>query len=201
MLRLRDIMTRDVITVSPEFTVRETMELLAKRHVSGAPVVSGKRVVGVISAADLLSFAATLPGLPVAHPTESEWPEVENAPEDGDEDAVPTGAYFTDLWSDEELGVDERFEDVTGSEWSALDEHTVAEAMSSEVLSLPSNTEVTKAADYMRRAGVHRLLVMDEGCLCGIVSTLDIATAVADRRLVRRTFVFNRDRDFDGRRD
>jgi len=41
MLRLRDIMTTDALTVSPETTVREAMELLARHHVSDAPVVSG----------------------------------------------------------------------------------------------------------------------------------------------------------------
>ena len=41
ILRLRDIMTTDALTVTPETTVREAMELLARHHVSGAPVVSG----------------------------------------------------------------------------------------------------------------------------------------------------------------
>ena len=43
MLRLRDIMTTDVVTVSPESTIREAMELFASRHISGAPVVAGNR--------------------------------------------------------------------------------------------------------------------------------------------------------------
>jgi len=43
MLRLRDIMTTDALTVTPETTVREAMELLARHHVSDAPVVGGTR--------------------------------------------------------------------------------------------------------------------------------------------------------------
>ncbi|HET7564599.1 MAG TPA: CBS domain-containing protein [Gemmatimonadaceae bacterium] len=198
MLRLRDIMTHDVITVSPEFTVRETMELLAKHHVSGAPVVSGTKVVGVISAADLLSFAATLPGVPTERPERSDGDELECVLEE-DESAEPTGMYFTELWSDAGAEVNERFDDVSGPEWNALEEHTVSEVMTRQVLSLPSGTEVPQAAEYMRRAGVHRLLVIDDGRLSGIVSAMDITKAVADRRLVNRTFVFNRDRDFDER--
>ena len=50
MLALRDIMTADVVTVSPQTTLREAMELLAQRHLSGAPVVSGGELVGVVSA-------------------------------------------------------------------------------------------------------------------------------------------------------
>jgi CBS domain-containing protein len=36
----------------------------------------------------------------------------------------------------------------------------------------------------MIRAGVHRLIVMQEGRLVGILSSLDIVRAVAQRRLV-----------------
>ena len=56
MLTVRDIMTREVLTVSPETTLREAMTLLAARHVSGAPVVSGEKLVGMLTATDLLAY-------------------------------------------------------------------------------------------------------------------------------------------------
>jgi CBS domain-containing protein len=40
------------------------METFASRRISGAPVVAGAVVVGVISATDLLQFATSLPGVP-----------------------------------------------------------------------------------------------------------------------------------------
>ena len=49
MLRLRDIMTTELLTFSPETSVRDAMESLAAKHVSGAPVVAGTKVVGVVS--------------------------------------------------------------------------------------------------------------------------------------------------------
>ena len=61
MLRLRDIMATDVVAISSEATVREAMELLSRHHVSGAPVVNGSTLVGVVSATDLMEFAAALP--------------------------------------------------------------------------------------------------------------------------------------------
>ena len=57
MLKLRDIMTRDVVSAAPDLTIREAMELLSERHVSGAPVVDGGKVVGVFSASDLLALS------------------------------------------------------------------------------------------------------------------------------------------------
>src|SRR5215510_1466519 len=64
MLRVRDIMSTEVVTVPPDLTLQDTIELLTTKHVTGAPVVAGDRIVGVISATDLLSFAATTPGVP-----------------------------------------------------------------------------------------------------------------------------------------
>ena len=40
MLRLRDIMTTDLLTLAPEVTIRDAMESLAAKHVTGAPVVA-----------------------------------------------------------------------------------------------------------------------------------------------------------------
>ncbi len=40
MLRLRDLMTRDVHTASPEMTLREAADLFARKHISCAPVMA-----------------------------------------------------------------------------------------------------------------------------------------------------------------
>ena len=189
MLRLRDIMTTDVVTISPELTVRDAMALLASRHLSGAPVLAAGKVVGVISATDLMEFAASLPGVPTprAQPDEpDDWqvPALELG-----EDEVPE-AYFSELWDDAGADVTTRMNDVEGPEWNSLDEHTVAEAMTRSVFSLPPGTAVEFAAYRMRALGVHRVLVMQGDALVGIVTTKDIANAVADRKLTARTFIF-----------
>lgn len=56
MLRLRDIMTSDVATATPDMPLREAVTLLADNHIGGAPVVKGTKVVGVVSATDLLAY-------------------------------------------------------------------------------------------------------------------------------------------------
>lgn len=189
MLRLRDIMTTDVVTISPELTLRDAMALLASRHLSGAPVVAAGKVVGVISATDLMELAAALPGVPNprAQPDEVEdWqvPALELA-----EDEVAE-TYFSELWDDVGADVSTRMNEVEGPEWNALDEHTVAEAMTRSIFALPPGTVVEFAAYRMRALGVHRVLVMQGEALVGIVTTKDIANAVADHRLTTRTFVF-----------
>jgi CBS domain-containing protein len=59
---------------------------------------------------------------------------------------------------------------------------------------LTPETLVTAAADYMRRAKVHRVLVMAGKQLLGLVSSSDITAAVADGKLTARTYVFDRAR-------
>lgn len=51
----KDIMTRDVITVSPQAHLEEVIKVLADKKISGLPVVSQEnQVVGVVSEGDLL---------------------------------------------------------------------------------------------------------------------------------------------------
>ena len=195
MLPISAIMTRSVVTLAPEQTVREAMQLLAMQHLSGAPVVTGGRVIGVISATDLLEFASALPGVPIGHDDTAELEDWEVAPEWTEGDDSPA-AYFTEMWSDAGADVEERIEDSESPEWDALGEHTVAEAMTAEVCALPPSASVVAAADYMRRAGVHRIIVLDHGHLAGVLSTMDIARALGDGHLTEHRTVFGADARF-----
>jgi CBS domain-containing protein len=53
-LRVEDIMETDWPTLGPESTVEEAIKLFAEERVSGAPVVEGGRLVGIITEGDLI---------------------------------------------------------------------------------------------------------------------------------------------------
>jgi CBS domain-containing protein len=54
-MRAHQIMTRSVITVTPETSVVEAANLMLQRHISGLPVVnSADRLVGIISEGDFI---------------------------------------------------------------------------------------------------------------------------------------------------
>lgn len=200
MLKLRNIMTTDVVSVTPLTTLRDAMELLARQHVSGAPVLAGERVVGVVSAADLIGFAASDPGVPREreHAEDTEWRDWSELPlpDRSDGENEPSAEFFTDLWEDAGADVSERMERADGPEWNSLEEHEVREVMTRRLWALRPDDTVEQAAELMHRAGIHRVLVVEDGNLVGIVTVSDIARAVAERKVSGRTYVFNRDREF-----
>ncbi len=58
MLQARDIMTKEVITVSPETKVLDLARLLAEHKINGAPVVDNEgRLVGVVTQSNLIDRA------------------------------------------------------------------------------------------------------------------------------------------------
>ena len=58
---LEEVMTRDVITMSPEDTIEDALLILHKNRFGALPVVEGRRLVGVITKADILAaFVDTL---------------------------------------------------------------------------------------------------------------------------------------------
>ncbi len=57
-LRVEDVMTTDVITVSPEEKTGSLRDLLRDNRISGVPVVAGDRLVGIVSLNDFVAWAA-----------------------------------------------------------------------------------------------------------------------------------------------
>jgi len=56
MLKAKDIMTKEVISVKPETTIEELARLLMKQQISGVPVVDDKgKIVGIVTENDLIS--------------------------------------------------------------------------------------------------------------------------------------------------
>lgn len=181
-LTLGDIMTPDPVSVSPQTTLRDVVDLLSAMSISGVPVVTDAgTVIGVVSASDVLTFAASNPGVPSDRSaTFAEWGELIQV---DDEESPP--AYFVDLWSESEADLADRMEEAASPEWDWLIEHTVEEVMSRRLEMLSVDTHLDVAAARMIAAGVHRLLVVDGDSLAGLVTTTDFVRAIADGRVRR----------------
>lgn len=174
-LAVRDLMTSTagLATVAPDWTLREVAELLTARHVAGAPVLEGSTVAGVVSASDILDFAtAARPDAPDGgEPGAGLWRE---------DAGEPAAAFFLELGMDLGEDLPAAFADAPGREWNAFDEHTAGEVMSRRVLSVSPDASVRQAARIMLSNGVHRLLVIEDERLVGLLSATDVLRAVAE---------------------
>ncbi|MCI0433080.1 MAG: CBS domain-containing protein [Gemmatimonadetes bacterium] len=171
MMTLSTIMTRDPFTVGPETTLREVIDVLSVRRISGAPVVAGGgRVVGVISASDVLGFVASMAGVP----HDEDGADRDDA---GGEDAA--AGLLAGYWDDTDADVVTRMDAEWRADWDRLDEHTASEAMTRKLHTLPPSAGIADAARHMVKAGIHRLLVVEGDQLVGVVSTMDLVKAIA----------------------
>jgi acetoin utilization protein AcuB len=63
-IKVRDIMSRNPITIPENYTVEEAAEILRDHHISGAPVMDAQgRMVGMISQNDLFNALMSLTGI------------------------------------------------------------------------------------------------------------------------------------------
>ena len=155
-LTARDIMQRDIITISRSNTLRDAMSLLTANHITGLPVMDEQsRCIGIISATDILNF------------------EQEHC-----EESVE-GTFEEAQYYDPEK---ERWESIRLSSF-ALEEFgdvRVEEVMASSLLWVERETPVRAVAAKMCEASVHRILVLDEGGqLYGIISAVDFVRLFA----------------------
>lgn len=193
MLRVRDIMTPSVVTFASDQTLRDAVEVLVSCRIGGAPVLDGDKVVGVLSATDIIEFESiTPPPENEREPEAEEEEEEDEGAEEWQEGDSLSSRYFTDWWPSEGPDVAERFASSQGPHWDLLSDHSVGEAMSRTVCTVEGTMEVSNAAQRMLAAGAQRALVTEEGALVGILTTTDILRAVAERRLTVRQYVFDK---------
>jgi predicted transcriptional regulator len=175
MQTLRDVMTRNPIVVAPNATLREVVDTLCEYHVSGVPVVSGShRLLGVISVSDVIELLASTSvragaELPVV-------PGYDGTPEPGE----PAGAapFFTEPWSaDSDDGVLDW--DHVDLDVDLLGHYTAEEVMTRRVVALGPEATVQEAARLMLQEGIHRMLVVENATLVGVVTTKDLIRIVA----------------------
>jgi CBS domain-containing protein len=57
--KIREIMTRELITVHPETTLEECMEVMTRWHIRHLPILSEGRLVGIVSMRDVVQAIIT----------------------------------------------------------------------------------------------------------------------------------------------
>ncbi|REK10752.1 MAG: CBS domain-containing protein [Planctomycetota bacterium] len=146
---LKEVLSSDVVSINPQDTLREALNVMVENRVSALPVIDVERhCIGIISVTDLLGMTKDL------------GDELNALAEAG-------GADHKDL--------------VARLENADLLTEPVQGWMSSDVVSLGSNSTVQQAAREMVRNSIHRLVVLDDKKrLAGVVSTMDLLAVYCD---------------------
>ncbi len=61
MLKAKDIMTRMLISISPDTKITKAAEILIEKAINGIPVVDGGKLVGILCQSDLIAQQKGLP--------------------------------------------------------------------------------------------------------------------------------------------
>jgi CBS domain-containing protein len=143
MLKVKDIMTADVVSVTPQTDIGYAAKLLLEKKINGVPVVDDQgMVVGILCQSDLIVQQKKFP--------------------------VPS--LFTLLDGFVPMTSMKRLE----ADLQKMSAATVADAMSSNPVTVTPETTIEETANLMVEKNIHTLPVMQKGALVGIVGKQDI---------------------------
>jgi CBS domain-containing protein len=156
-MQVRDLMTADVRTVSPNMRLTDLERLLIRERLSGAPVVKDGRLVGVVSRSDVVRQL-------VVERTSAEYVA----------DARSSGLASWHHLPDGEMTA--RISDAVGEH---LEHVQVEDIMVTDVITVAPDADLRDAARLMIDHHVHRVLVVEDSRVRGILSTTDLVRLVA----------------------
>lgn len=159
--KVRDIMTTDVVTLSPNNTVREAVRKLAVENLTGAPVVDNdNHMVGIVSQNDIL-------GLILAYDAKlrKKGTATENLL-----------ASYIDGESSGDPEIDKATEDIANTK--------IGDIMVRTVLMTSPDDLVMSLLKSMVDMDVSRVPVVDRGVLLGIVTRGDILFTIYKKKLI-----------------
>jgi len=138
--------------------------------------------VGIVSITDLLGFLITAPGTDDNASAESivePWDRAEDEIDDAED--IESSVAIADAWEDWANSPDGSVDDAVPRGAHLIDQHTVDEVMTAEIVSVSPGVSVKAAAAVMRKHGIHRVLVMKNKSLVGILSAFDVVGTVSDK--------------------
>lgn len=154
-LKVRDIMTTDVVTISPNDTVREATIRFSLESITGAPVVDDNyKMVGVISVNDILDLIMDY------------------------DRRYKGGSQILSYYLDAD--VDDPELKKMADEISSI---KVSDIMTRTILSTSPGASVIDLLRSMTKMDVSRVPVLEKGVLLGIASRTDIITSMYKKKV------------------
>lgn len=160
MLKVREVMTKTVTTVTPDTLVKDAAAILALRNISGVPVVDGGKIVGIFSEADVLkSIKTTKKDMRLIYPSISSL-----------------GIAFQEEVTQREII--EAYEEIG--------QKPVKDVMSTRVVTVAPDMPINEVIVQMVQKSINRLPVVDKNVLVGIITRGDVIRGLAVEHAVEK---------------
>jgi CBS domain-containing protein len=153
-MKVKDIMTRDVITFKPEDTLHKALEVFTQKGISGAPVIQKGRLVGMVTEVDVIKVLDIY--TPKIH--------ISSLPQ-----------FFLVLASLKSR----KKTTALKNEVAAASKLEISDFMSRDVVTIGKNEHIMEVAKLLDTYKINRLPVVEKGKLIGIVTRSDLIKAVA----------------------
>lgn len=158
-LTAKDLMVREVSMVYAGWSLDQVAEFFADKQISGAPVLSeDEQVIGVISVTDIIRYPHMLFAATQSFQSFHEY----------------YGTYSQNRYAREEL---------EALKVKAESSATVRDIMTPTLFQVSEDTPITEVADTMIRGRIHRVLVMRDRQLLGIVTALDMLAVIRNLKV------------------
>ncbi|MEM2123972.1 MAG: CBS domain-containing protein [Methanolinea sp.] len=153
-MRVRDVMTRDPVTIQAGEPVRKAAALLREHRVGGLPVVEGERLVGMVTESDILRLLRT--------------------------EEISGDLWLPSPLEVIEVPIRELVNwEKTRHALAAVGEREVREIMSHPAVTVREDDDIEEAASLMVERRIGRLPVVRGDRLVGIVARSDIIRGIA----------------------
>lgn len=150
---VKDVMTKKVITLKQEDPIKLVIKIFVENEISGAPVVEDKKVIGIVTEADIVRIIDVY--MPRVHfPTESSFALILAA-------IKSTREFETIRDAIDKLNI------------------KVFDFMNKPVITIDQNEKITKVAQLMNKYKINRLPVVKNDKLVGIIARADIIKALS----------------------
>ncbi|MEM5808029.1 MAG: CBS domain-containing protein [Candidatus Aenigmatarchaeota archaeon] len=153
---MKDYMKTKVYKIRPTHSIFKAAEMLSKYHISGAPVVRGEKVVGIITESDIIRFMKL--DLSRTHSELAGEPHT-------------LSVILLALIKDH-LNVKKHLKE--------LSKIRVKDFMTKDVISISPEESIIEAANLLEKHNIDRLPVIKDGKLVGIISRCDLIKALLD---------------------
>jgi|AGTN01.2.fsa_nt_gi Predicted transcriptional regulator, contains C-terminal CBS domains len=158
MMKVSEVMTKDVITCSPEEHLTGIVKLMSEKDVSGIPVLDGDRLAGIVTEGDIMKILAS-PLEPSTLWLPSPFEVLLEVP-------------LRDII--ELRNLQKSIHDIGQT--------PVKDVMTKDVITIAPENDVEDAAAVMVRYNINRLPVVKNKKLVGIIARNDIIKGLGGRK-------------------